>query len=113
MKRTWAPDAPFDFRGRFHPVRGAHSDVRLQTPHPLIMFGGASEGALEMGAAECDVFAIYAELRATTAERIAERNGAKTTEPGYERLRALAAQIMAEHTDIEVRHFGWPYVWRR
>jgi alkanesulfonate monooxygenase len=43
-----------------------------QTPHPLIMFGGASESALEMGAAECDVFAIYAEPRATTAERIAE-----------------------------------------
>ena len=73
MKRTWASDAPFDFQGRFYRVRGAHSDVRpLQTPHPLIMFGGASEGALEMGAAECDVFAIYAEPRTTTAERIAE-----------------------------------------
>ena len=73
MKRTWASDGPFDFEGRFYRVRGAHSDVRpLQTPHPLIMFGGASEGALEMGAAECDVFAIYAEPRATTAERIAE-----------------------------------------
>jgi alkanesulfonate monooxygenase SsuD/methylene tetrahydromethanopterin reductase-like flavin-dependent oxidoreductase (luciferase family) len=49
-----------------------HSDVRpLQKPHPLIMFGGASEGALAMGAAECDVLAIYAEPRATTAERIA------------------------------------------
>jgi alkanesulfonate monooxygenase len=36
------------------------------------MFGGASEGAVEMGAAECDVFAIYAEPRATTAARIAE-----------------------------------------
>jgi alkanesulfonate monooxygenase len=44
----------------------------LQKPHPPIMFGGASEGALEMGAAECDVFAIYAEPRATAAERIAD-----------------------------------------
>lgn len=71
MKRAWASDRPFDFNGRFHRVRGAHSDVHpLQKPHPLIMFGGASEGALEMGAAECDVFAIYAEPRATTAERI-------------------------------------------
>ena len=61
MKRTWAADKPFDFDGRFYRVRGAHSDVRpLQKPHPLIMFGGASEGALEMGSAECDVFAIYA-----------------------------------------------------
>jgi alkanesulfonate monooxygenase len=76
VKRTWAADAPFDFEGRFYRVRGAQSDVRpLQTPHPLIMFGGASEGALEMGAAECDVFAIYAEPRATTAQRTAEFRG--------------------------------------
>jgi alkanesulfonate monooxygenase len=73
MKRTWTSESSFDFEGRFYQVRGAHSDVRpLQKPHPLIMFGGASEGALEMGAAECDVFAIYAEPRATTAERIAD-----------------------------------------
>src|SRR5215468_7582346 len=72
VKRTWASDGPFDFEGRFYRVRGAHSDVRpLQKPHPPIMFGGASEGAVEMGSAECDVFAIYAEPRATTAERIA------------------------------------------
>jgi alkanesulfonate monooxygenase len=73
VKRTWTAHEPFDFEGRFYRVRGAHSDVRpLQTPHPLLMFGGASEGALEMGAAECDMFAIYAEPRATTAERIAD-----------------------------------------
>jgi alkanesulfonate monooxygenase len=73
LKRTWTASAPFDFEGRFYRVRGAQSDVRpLQKPHPRIMFGGASEGALEMGAAECDVFAIYAEPRVTTAERIAE-----------------------------------------
>src|SRR5215470_2480041 len=73
MKRTWASNSPFDFTGRFYRVRGAQSDVRpLQKPHPLIMFGGASEGAVEMGAAECDVLAIYAEPRATTSERIAE-----------------------------------------
>ena len=48
MKRTWTADKPFDFDGRFYRVRGAHSDVRpLQKPHPLIMFGGASEGHLK------------------------------------------------------------------
>ena len=73
IKRTWAARAPFDFEGRFYRARGAYSDVGpLQQPHPMIMFGGASEGAVEMGAAECDVFAIYAEPRATTAARIAE-----------------------------------------
>ncbi len=73
VKRTWAATEPFDFSGEFYKVAGAHSDVRpRQQPHPLIMFGGASEGALAMGAAECDVFAIYAEPLATTAERIRE-----------------------------------------
>ncbi len=73
MKRTWSADTPFDFDGAFYKVRGAHADVRpLQVPRPLLMFGGTSEGALAMGAAECDVFAIYAEPLATTAERIAE-----------------------------------------
>ncbi|MCA8927492.1 MAG: LLM class flavin-dependent oxidoreductase [Alphaproteobacteria bacterium] len=73
VKKTWAATEPFDFEGAFYRVRGAHSDVRpVQQPHPQIMFGGASEGALDMGAAECDVFGIYAEPRATTAERIAE-----------------------------------------
>ncbi len=76
MKRTWRAEKPFDFAGNFYKVAGAHSDVRpLQQPHPPIFFGGASEGALEMGAAECDVFAIYAEPLKTTAERIAEFRG--------------------------------------
>ena len=80
MKRTWAATEPFDFDGDFYKVRGAQSDVRpVQQPRPTIMFGGASEGALEMGAAECDVFAIYAEPRATTAERIAEFRGRAAT----------------------------------
>lgn len=73
MKCTWASTEPFDFAGRFYRVAGAHSDVHpLQQPHPPIFFGGASEGALAMGAAACDVYAIYAEPRATTAERIAD-----------------------------------------
>jgi len=73
MKRTWKETEPFDFEGEFYRVNGAHSDVRpAQQPRPQILFGGASEGALEMGAAECDTFAIYAEPLATTAERIAE-----------------------------------------
>src|SRR3546814_8916576 len=74
VKRTWTTREPFDFAGDFYRVRGAVSDVHpVQQPHPTIMFGGASEGALEMGAAECDVFAIYAEPRATTADRKSTR----------------------------------------
>src|SRR6516225_4184359 len=71
MKLAWSNDRPFDFSGEFYRVKGAHSDVRpLQKPHPLLFFGGASAGALDMGARLCDVYAIYAEPLASTRERI-------------------------------------------
>ncbi len=73
MKLAWSSEKPFDFEGEFYRVKGAHSDVRpLQQPHPLLFFGGASDGALEMGARLCDVYAIYAEPLASTRERMRE-----------------------------------------
>jgi alkanesulfonate monooxygenase len=73
MKLTWSNERPFDFAGEFYRVNGAHSDVRpLQKPHPLLFFGGASDGALAMGARLCDVYAIYAEPLASTRERIGQ-----------------------------------------
>jgi alkanesulfonate monooxygenase len=72
MKLAWSSEKPFDFAGGFYRVLGAQSDVHpLQKPHPLLFFGGASEGALEMGARLCDVYAIYAEPLASTRERMA------------------------------------------
>src|SRR6202451_2748483 len=73
MKLTWSSERPFDFAGEFYRVKGAQSDVRpLQKPHPLLFFGGASDGALEMGARLCDVYAIYAEPLKSTRERMRE-----------------------------------------
>src|SRR6202045_5327341 len=73
MKLAWSSERPFDFSGEFYKVKGADSDVRpLQQPHPLLFFGGASDGALAMGARLCDVYAIYAEPLASTRERMAQ-----------------------------------------
>jgi alkanesulfonate monooxygenase len=87
MKLAWSNERPFDFSGDFYKVKGAHSDVRpLQKPHPLIFFGGASEGALEMGARLCDVYAIYAEPLKSTRERMREfraRAAAFGRTPGF------------------------------
>lgn len=72
MKQTWSAQAPFDFSGAFYRVEGASSDVRpYQTPHPEILFGGASEGALDMGARHCNTYAMYAEPLAAARDRIA------------------------------------------
>ena len=87
MKLAWSSEKPFDFAGEFYRVNGAQSDVRpLQKPHPLLFFGGASEGALEMGARLCDVYAIYAEPLKSTRERMKEfraRAAAFGRTPGF------------------------------
>src|ERR1700732_101731 len=76
MQLAWSNERPFDFTGEFYSVQGASSDVRpLQKPHPLLFFGGASAGALAMGAKCCDVYAIYGEPLASTRERIAAFRG--------------------------------------
>ena len=87
MKLAWSSEKPFDFSGEFYRVQGAHSDVRpLQRPHPPLFFGGASDGALEMGARLCDVYAIYAEPLASTRERMMQfraRAAAFGRTPGF------------------------------
>ncbi len=73
MRRTWGEAKPFDFDGRFYRVTGAASDVQpYQKPYPEILFGGASEGALAMGAEHCDTYAMYAEPLTAAKARIAE-----------------------------------------
>ena len=73
MRRAWTETAPFDFEGRFYRVRGAASDVHpFHQPYPEILFGGASEGALAMGAEHGDTYAMYAEPLAAARARIAE-----------------------------------------
>src|SRR5258708_38779627 len=73
MRLAGADGAPFVLAVVVYRVKGAHADVRpLQKPHPLIFFGGASDGALEMGARLCDVYAIYPEPLKSTRERMRE-----------------------------------------
>src|ERR1043165_5023919 len=97
MKLAWANDKPFAFTGQFYRVKGASSDVRaLQQPHPLLFFGGASDGALTMGAKFCDVYAIYAEPLKSTRERIASFRAQATAfgrTPGFNvSLRPIIAE---------------------
>ena len=73
MKLAWTSTQRFDFKGDFYHVRGARSDIQpFQKPHPPLFFGGSSEGALAMGSQHCDVFAMFGEPLAPTAQRIAE-----------------------------------------
>jgi alkanesulfonate monooxygenase len=71
MRRIWTSDRPFDHHGEFYRVEGAYSDIKPhQIPYPPLFFGGSSDGALQMGAERCDVFAIFGEPLAETQDRI-------------------------------------------
>jgi alkanesulfonate monooxygenase len=71
MRRIWTSDSPLNHHGEFYRVEGAYSDIKpFQQPYPRLFFGGSSEGALEMGARYCDVFAIFGEPLAETRDRL-------------------------------------------
>jgi alkanesulfonate monooxygenase len=111
MKLAWSSEQPFDFAGEFYRVDGAFSDVHpLQQPHPLLFFGGASEGALAMGARLCDVYAIYAEPLASTRERISEFRSRAATfgrTPGFNvSLRPIVAAREGDAWDKANRILG-------
>jgi alkanesulfonate monooxygenase len=69
MRKVWTSKAPFDYEGKFYRFRDVFSEAR---PHPPLFFGGSSPGALEMGARHCNVFAMFGEPLAETAERMAD-----------------------------------------
>lgn len=71
LKQAWTSDEPFDFRGEHYQLENFLSDIKpLQQPRPRISFGGSSPAAYEVGAAEADVFALWGEPLAGTAEQI-------------------------------------------
>jgi alkanesulfonate monooxygenase len=73
MRKVWTSDQPFDHEGTHYRFKGAFSAIKpLQKPHVPLYFGGSSEGALEMGAPHCDVYALFGEPLAETSERIAD-----------------------------------------
>ena len=74
VRRMWTTEEPFDFEGRFYHVRKAFSEVRAaQRPHVPILFRGASDAAVQVGAKRNDVYALFREPRTDvrhTIERI-------------------------------------------
>ena len=73
IRRLWRESKPFDFEGKHYRLKKAYTEIKpYQKPHPLLFFGGSSQEAYEMGAEQCDVFAMYGEPLAETTARIAE-----------------------------------------
>jgi len=71
LKRAWTEDEPFSFDGRFYRFEDFAGHVRAaQEPRIPIYFGGSSPEAYEVGGAEADVFALFAQPLDQIAEEI-------------------------------------------
>ncbi|WP_371785629.1 LLM class flavin-dependent oxidoreductase [Streptosporangium subroseum] len=82
LRRTLTSAEPFDHEGEFYRFEGAYSSVRADVP---LYFGGASPAAVQVGGEQADVYMLWGEPLAQTAERIehvraeAARHGRKIT----------------------------------
>lgn len=73
VRRAWTANEPFDFEGRYFNVNGAFSPIKpLSRPHVPISVGGSSDAAYHVAVRYSDLYALWAEPLADTAERIAK-----------------------------------------
>lgn len=72
VKQAWANRQPWDHEGAYYRFADFVSDVfPVQEPGPAISFGGSSDAAYAVGAAEADIYCLWGEPLADTAEQIA------------------------------------------
>ncbi|WET79436.1 LLM class flavin-dependent oxidoreductase [Amycolatopsis sp. QT-25] len=71
VKQAWTSEEPFDHEGEHYRFADFVLDVRpVQRPRPGISFGGSSPAAYAAGGAEADIFCLWGEPLAQTAEQI-------------------------------------------
>lgn len=72
LTRAWTAQQPFGHDGRFYRLEDYRADIRpLQQPRIPLYFGGSSDAAYRVGAKHADVYALWGEPLAETAEQIA------------------------------------------
>jgi alkanesulfonate monooxygenase len=71
VKKAWTSREPFDHEGKHYKFADFVSDVfPVQQPRPRVSFGGSSPAAYRAGGAEADIFCLWGEPLAQTAEQI-------------------------------------------
>nr|WP_243407852.1 LLM class flavin-dependent oxidoreductase [Frankia canadensis] len=72
VKRAWESHEPFDHDGTYYQFADFASEILpVQKPRPSVSFGGSSPAAYAAGAAEADIYCLWGEPLARTAEQIA------------------------------------------
>ncbi|MBX9363257.1 LLM class flavin-dependent oxidoreductase [Streptomyces sp. WAC04114] len=71
VKKIWTTHEPFDHEGEHYRFHDFASDVfPVQQPRPGVSFGGSSPAAYAAGGAEADIYCLWGEPLAKTAEQI-------------------------------------------
>jgi alkanesulfonate monooxygenase len=71
VKQAWTARKPFDHDGPHYKFADFVSDVfPVQAPRPRLSFGGSSPAAYRVGGAEADIYCLWGEPLASTAEQI-------------------------------------------
>ncbi|RFA09227.1 alkanesulfonate monooxygenase [Subtercola boreus] len=71
VKEAWTNRSPFSFTGEHYRFENFVSDIwPVQQPRPGVSFGGSSDAAYAIGAAEADIYALWGEPLVNTAEQI-------------------------------------------
>jgi alkanesulfonate monooxygenase len=71
IRRAWTSYEPFDYEGAHYRFADFVSDVfPVQQPRPRLSFGGSSPAAYRTGGAEADIYCLWGEPLASTAEQI-------------------------------------------
>ncbi|MFD9462838.1 LLM class flavin-dependent oxidoreductase [Streptomyces sp. NPDC060027] len=71
VKKIWTNHEPFDHEGEHYRFQDFVSDVfPVQHPRPNVSFGGSSPAAYAAGGAEADIYCLWGEPLAKTAEQI-------------------------------------------
>ncbi|MFD7713986.1 LLM class flavin-dependent oxidoreductase [Streptomyces sp. NPDC059785] len=71
VKKIWTTHEPFDHEGEHYRFHDFVSDVfPVRQPRPDVSFGGSSPAAYAAGGAEADIYCLWGEPLARTAEQI-------------------------------------------
>ncbi|MEV0321253.1 LLM class flavin-dependent oxidoreductase [Streptomyces sp. NPDC050658] len=71
IKKAWTSHEAFDHEGTHYRFKDFVSDTfPVQQPHPRVSFGGSSPAAYAAGGAEADIYCLWGEPLAQTAEQI-------------------------------------------
>lgn len=71
VKQAWTSPEAFDHHGRFYDFDDFVLETKPAEGHvPTISFGGSSDAAFRVGAAEADIYAVWGEPRDRTKEQI-------------------------------------------